>query len=194
MRGGFAQLSAKLRQSGDTLANHDISKATGLTVGLVIHSVAESGRYPQAAKQLKHLATTAAQQWTMLMEVNRDGEFGELDPLQEEEINSLFAKSGREFYEQTVLMGLGALYQKTGRIKEGFAASQQAQLIYQELGLPLEAYPIPNWMKTIAKFARRSKVHLIGCAILGVFAFPFAIVGLVGIILYRLIRSRFARR
>ncbi|QIZ73677.1 tetratricopeptide repeat protein [Oxynema aestuarii AP17] len=99
----LTQLSAKLRQSGDTLANQDITKATGLTVGLVIQSVAESGRYPQAAKELKHLATTAAQQWTMFAQVNRDGEFGELDPLQEEQINNLFAKSGREFYEQTVL-------------------------------------------------------------------------------------------
>ncbi|WP_234488904.1 hypothetical protein [Oxynema sp. CENA135] len=86
------------------------------------------------------------------------------------------------------------MYQKIGRIKEGFAASQQAQLIYQELDLPLEAYPIPNWMKTIAKFARRGKFHLIGCAILGIFAFPFGLIWIVFVILYRLIRSRFARR
>ncbi|AFY83929.1 tetratricopeptide repeat protein [Oscillatoria acuminata] len=99
--------------------------------------------------------------------------------------------------EANSLNNLGSLYQKIGKIKEGFAASQQAQLIYQELGLPLDAYPIPNWMKKIAKFPQRGQFHLILCFMGGVIAlpfFPFALILFVAIILYRLIGGRFNRR
>ncbi len=93
------------------------------------------------------------------------------------------------------LGNLGNLYQKIGRIKEGFAASKQAQLIYQELDLSLDANPFyPNWMKKIAKFAQRNKFNLILCFIMGVFAFPFALVGTILLMFYRIIRSRFPHR
>jgi tetratricopeptide (TPR) repeat protein len=96
--------------------------------------------------------------------------------------------------EATSLMALGGLYQKVGKIQEGFAASQQATLIYQELDLPLDAYPYPNWMKNLVKFAQRGKFHLMVCFVGGVFAFPFALVWFIGLILYRLIGGRFNRR
>ncbi|CAD5978635.1 Tetratricopeptide repeat protein 28 [Planktothrix tepida] len=93
------------------------------------------------------------------------------------------------------LLVLGNLYHKTGRIKEGFAASQQAQLIYQELDLSLDANPsYPNWMKKIAKFAQRNKFNLILCFIIGVFAFPFALIWIILLMLYGIIRSRFPHR
>ncbi|WP_017306854.1 NB-ARC domain-containing protein [Spirulina subsalsa] len=91
--------------------------------------------------------------------------------------------------EATSLIVLGNLYQKTGKIKEGFAASQQAQLILQELNLPLAAYPIPNWAKAIAKFAQRGTFNLILCFILGLFAFPFALILFIALTLYRIIRN-----
>jgi tetratricopeptide (TPR) repeat protein len=94
--------------------------------------------------------------------------------------------------EANSLFNLGLSYQKVGRIKEGFAAYQQAVVIYQELDLPLNAYPDPKWMKQIAQFAQRSKFHLVLCFILGVFAFPFALVGLVLLLIYRLIRRFFS--
>jgi tetratricopeptide (TPR) repeat protein len=96
--------------------------------------------------------------------------------------------------EANTLLTLGNVYQKVGRIQEGFVASHQGTLIYQELDLPLEAYPYPNWMKKIAKFAQRSKFHLIVCFMGGVVAFPFALIWFVSITLYRLIRPRFNRR
>ncbi len=95
--------------------------------------------------------------------------------------------------EANTLFVLSGLYQKVGRIKEGWAPSQQATLIYQELGLPLDAYPLPNWMKKLAKFARRSKFHLVFCFTVGLFAFPFALVGFLLVMLYRLVRSRLPR-
>jgi tetratricopeptide (TPR) repeat protein len=97
--------------------------------------------------------------------------------------------------EADSLLILGNLYQKIGGIKEGFAASQQAQLIYQELDLSFDANPFyPNWMKKIAKFAQRNKFNLVLCFIIGVFAFPFALVGIILLMFYRIIRSRFPHR
>ncbi|MCW6034973.1 tetratricopeptide repeat protein [Spirulina subsalsa FACHB-351] len=93
--------------------------------------------------------------------------------------------------EATSLLVLGNLYQKTGKIKEGFAASQQAQAILQELDLPLAAYPIPNWAKAVAKFAQRSNFHLIACFIGGIFAFPFFLLWIILLMLYRIIRNLF---
>ncbi|WRH65119.1 MAG: hypothetical protein RSE13_14295 [Planktothrix sp. GU0601_MAG3] len=97
------QLSVKLRQSKDSLANEDLIKASGLAVGLLIRSVAESGKYPQRTSRLEHLATYAAKQWTKLIYDSHNRELNELTPLQEKEINTLFAKQGKDFFEQTVL-------------------------------------------------------------------------------------------
>jgi hypothetical protein len=90
------------------------------------------------------------------------------------------------------LFSLGLSYRKIGRIKEGFAASQKAEVIYKELGLPFNAYPYPKWMKQIAQFAQRSNFHLVLCFILGVFAFPFALVGLVLLLIFGLLRRFFS--
>ncbi|MEA5420998.1 NB-ARC domain-containing protein [Spirulina sp. CCNP1310] len=93
--------------------------------------------------------------------------------------------------EASSLMALGNSYQKAGRIKEGFAAVQQGQAILQELDLPLDAYPYPKWAKAIGKFAQRSTFNLILCFILGLFAFPFALIWIIALTLYRIIRNLF---
>jgi hypothetical protein len=49
-------------------------------------------------------------------------------------------------------------------------------------------------MKKIAKFAQRNKFNLVLCFIIGVFAFPFALVGIILLMFYRIIRSRFPHR
>ena len=91
-------------------------------------------------------------------------------------------------------MNLANLYHKVGRVQEGFAASQQATAIYQDLNLPLDAYPYPKWLKKLIKFAQRGKFHLILCCLGGLVAFPLAVVWLISLILYRLIRRRFNPR
>ena len=101
---------------------------------------------------------------------------------------------GNRHGEAISLQNLGVLYHKVGKIQEGFAASQQATLICQELDLPLDAYPYPNWMKKLAKFAQRSKFNLVFCFTVGLFAFPFALGWFVLVMLYRLVRSRLPRR
>ncbi|MCL1464850.1 tetratricopeptide repeat protein [Argonema galeatum] len=89
---------------------------------------------------------------------------------------------------------LSASSNKIGRVKEGYAAAYQAIQILKELKLPLEAMPYPNWMKLIAKFAQRGKWQLALCFILGLFAFPFGLVWIVGLMLWRVVSAKFRRR
>nr|WP_286167491.1 tetratricopeptide repeat protein [Arthrospira platensis] len=89
--------------------------------------------------------------------------------------------------EANSLIGLGNAYKALGRYQEGFAASQQAIEIYQELNLPLDAYPIPNWLKKLVKFSERGKLHLMLCFVGGLVAFPLVLIGGVLLILYRLV-------
>lgn len=99
--------------------------------------------------------------------------------------------------QANTLFALSRLYQQCGRIREGVAAVQEAYQILQELDLPIDAYPYPQWVKSIAKFPRRSKLHLALCFIGGlvafpliVVAFPFALVWWVALMVWRLWRSR----
>ncbi|WP_017659148.1 tetratricopeptide repeat protein [Baaleninema simplex] len=70
--------------------------------------------------------------------------------------------------EATSLQNLARAYHLTGRVKEGYQAGYQAQQILQELNLPLEAYPIPKWQKSIARFAQKGKAQFAICFILGI--------------------------
>jgi tetratricopeptide (TPR) repeat protein len=95
--------------------------------------------------------------------------------------------------EGNSLMGLGNAYHQCGRIQEGFLASYQAQLIFQKLELPMEAMPYPRWLKSLIKFAQRGWLQLILCFIFGLIAFPFALVWLILLLLWRLIRAQFRK-
>jgi tetratricopeptide (TPR) repeat protein len=95
--------------------------------------------------------------------------------------------------EATSLQNLAQLYHLTGRIKEGYAAAFQAPQILQKLELPIEAWAIPKWQKSLAKFAQRGKLQLCLCFLLGLFAFPFALVFIVSLMLWRVIKSQLRR-
>ncbi|MGI2903741.1 tetratricopeptide repeat protein [Tolypothrix sp. VBCCA 56010] len=95
--------------------------------------------------------------------------------------------------EAQSLQNLGKLYNLTGRIKEGYAVGFQATQIQQELELPIEALAIPKWQKSIAKFAQRGKLQLGLCFLLGLFAFPFALVFIVSVMLWRVVKSQLRR-
>ena len=96
--------------------------------------------------------------------------------------------------EAKSLQNLGKLYELTGRIKEAYAAGIQAAQILQELELPIEAWAIPKWQKSLAKFAQRGKLQLGLCFLLGLFAFPFALVFIVPLMLWRMVKSQLLRR
>lgn len=96
--------------------------------------------------------------------------------------------------EAQSLQNLAQLYHLTGRVKEGYAVGFQATQIQQELELPIEAWAIPKWQKSVAKFAQRGKLQLGLCFILGLFAFPFALVFIVSVTLWRVVKSQLRRR
>ena len=92
--------------------------------------------------------------------------------------------------EALCLQNLGNTYYKCGKIKEGFAASYQAQMIRQELGVPMF---YPQWMKSLINFAQRGHLQLILCFIFGLIAFPFALMWIVIMSLWRWLRGSFRR-
>jgi tetratricopeptide (TPR) repeat protein len=91
--------------------------------------------------------------------------------------------------EGNSLNNLAIAYSRCGRIQEGFLTSYQAYEIFEELGLLLEAMPYPQWLKSLIKFAQRGHLQLIVCFIFGLIAFPFALLWLILLLLWRLIRS-----
>jgi tetratricopeptide (TPR) repeat protein len=96
--------------------------------------------------------------------------------------------------EAQSLQRLSQLYHLTGRIKEGYAAGYQATQILQELKLPIEAWALPKWYKSVVKFAQRGKLQLGLCFLAGFFAFPFALVFIVLLMLWRVVKSQLLRR
>ena len=87
--------------------------------------------------------------------------------------------------EAHALQNLGLLYQKVGRTQEGFAAVTKAMEIRQSMNLPLNAYPLPKWMKQIARFAQRGNYHLALCFLGGFIAFPFFLFFFITLTLWR---------
>jgi len=91
------------------------------------------------------------------------------------------------------LQSLAGLYQLTGKVQEGFKAGYEAQEILQQLDLPFEAYPYPDWMKSVVRFAQKGNVQLAICFLVGLVAFPFALVWLVAVITWRWLRHFWQR-
>jgi tetratricopeptide (TPR) repeat protein len=96
--------------------------------------------------------------------------------------------------EASSLQSLAYAYHQCGRVQEGYAAGYQANLILQELELPLDAMPYPKWMKWVAKFAQRGKWQLVLCFVAGLVAFPFALAWIVALTLWRVVRALVRRR
>ena len=86
--------------------------------------------------------------------------------------------------EARSLQNLAALYQRCGRVQEGLKLGSQASQILQELDLPLEAWPLPNWVKQMVQFAQRGKWQLGLCFVLGIVAFLPALIAYVALLIW----------
>ena len=91
--------------------------------------------------------------------------------------------------EARTLITLGQIYSQIGKAKEGYALSFQGIQILQELDLPLSEMPYPQWLKSLIQFAQQSKLQLILCFVFGMIAFPFTLVGLILLLIWRWIKS-----
>jgi HEAT repeat protein/energy-coupling factor transporter ATP-binding protein EcfA2 len=93
--------------------------------------------------------------------------------------------SAIEFYQQNLeihrlinnrqgfvdcLFAMSALYKQSGKFWKGQEYIQQAIQILQELEAPLDAYPIPEWVKSAIKLAQTGKLQLALCITLGLTA------------------------
>jgi len=85
------------------------------------------------------------------------------------------------------------LYQACGKPREGFSASTAAIVICQELELPFDVWPLPKWVKALIRFANRGKFYLAVCFLSGVVAFPFAVIWIIVLTLWRFAFGRFHR-
>ncbi|WP_052330968.1 tetratricopeptide repeat protein [Planktothrix agardhii] len=87
----------------DILSNHDLTKAVGLAVGLLLKSIATSEQYRSFEKPLKKLAKATPKKWLKLAEANRNGEINIIDQIQEEELVNLFSQTHADFFNQQPL-------------------------------------------------------------------------------------------
>ncbi|HLP90448.1 MAG TPA: tetratricopeptide repeat protein [Nostocaceae cyanobacterium] len=100
---------------------------------------------------------------------------------------------GNRHSEGLCLYNLSSVYSRSGRVQEAFAAGYQAQQIFQELGLPVEAMHYPKWLKSLINFAESGWLQLIVLFIFGLIAFPFALIWIILLLSWRLIRAKFRR-
>ena len=56
-----------------------------------------------------------------------------------------------------------------------------------------EALPLPQWLKSSIRFAQQGKIQLAVCFVVGLIAFPFALVGFILLLLWRVLRARLRR-
>ena len=99
---------------------------------------------------------------------------------------------GDKLSEAKTLQLLAQVYHQIGNPKKGYITAFQAQQILQETETPIEEWIIPKWQKSVIKFAQGGKGKLILCFIFGVIAFPFALVWILGLMLWRVIRAQFS--
>lgn len=96
-------IGVRLRRSGDQLANHDLTAATGLTISLIIKSIGEAGTYPASTNKLTTLAKYALQAWQSIAQQLKQLAVENFAPLQEVNITELFRKGTADYVDQTVL-------------------------------------------------------------------------------------------
>ncbi|NET90846.1 MAG: tetratricopeptide repeat protein [Kamptonema sp. SIO1D9] len=94
--------------------------------------------------------------------------------------------------EANCLLAMADLYEQTGSFQKGFALRNQAHQILMEIG-GWEALPQPQWLKSSIRFAQQGKIQLAVCFVVGLVAFPFALVALILLVLWRLLRARLRR-
>lgn len=153
------------------------------------------GYYQQALEIQHEIGTHSFMVETFISLGNAYNRLGEYQQAIENYQQSLmiYQEIGNRHEIARTLNSLSQAYYQCGRVKEGFAAGYQASQILQELDLPIDAMPYPQWLKSAIKFAQRGKLHLVLCFMVGLIAFPFALLAFTTLILWRIIRASIKR-
>ena len=93
--------------------------------------------------------------------------------------------------QATALQNLAVAYNQSGKVKESLQAAYEAQEIRQQLGLESTHAPYPEWVKSLINFAQQGKWQFTILFIGGVIAFPFFLILLISITVWRLCIGRF---
>ncbi len=96
-------IAVRLRRSGEKLANHDLTEATGFAIALIIKSLAEAGTYPQSTKKLETLAKYTLKAWQKVAYNLKQVKDTNFDPIQETSIAALFQGGTADYVGQAVL-------------------------------------------------------------------------------------------
>ncbi|MGB7274890.1 MAG: tetratricopeptide repeat protein, partial [Geitlerinemataceae cyanobacterium] len=78
--------------------------------------------------------------------------------------------------EANSLLALGSLYQQCGKVREGIALTSQATQILQELDVPIESMPYPNWLKSAIQVYQRGGWQRISIILGGIILLPFGLI------------------
>ncbi len=105
----------------------------------------------------------------------------------------IYRTVGDRYSQGMTLQAMAPIYQQLGQVKDSFTAGYQANELLQEIDLPLEAMPYPNWLKRVVRFAQKGKFQLLLCCVLGFLAFPLMLVVLIVLLIFRLVRAPFRR-
>ncbi|MDF0551488.1 tetratricopeptide repeat protein [Kamptonema sp. UHCC 0994] len=95
--------------------------------------------------------------------------------------------------EANYLQILSRLYFQTGQIKEALAASSQASEILMEIGRFPDDLFLPKCIKSAIKFGQQGKWQIALCFVAGLIAFPFALVWILGCIMWWQIYAKLNR-
>ncbi len=96
-------IAVRLRRSGEKLANHDLTEATGFAIALIIKSIAEAGTYPHSTKKLETLAKYTLKAWQKVAYNLKQVKETNFDPIQEANLTALFQGGTADYVGQAVL-------------------------------------------------------------------------------------------
>jgi tetratricopeptide (TPR) repeat protein len=100
---------------------------------------------------------------------------------------------GDRYSEGMTLQAMAPVYQQLGQVRESFACGVRSSELLQDIELPLEAMPYPNWLKRMIRFAQKGKLYLFLCLAAGIMAFPVILILILAILAFRLLRAPFRK-
>ncbi|MBP0008207.1 tetratricopeptide repeat protein [Roseofilum sp. Belize Diploria] len=86
-------LTVRLRDSRGQLDNHDLAKAVGLAIGLLIQARVEAGTYKSSKQELVSLAKCAVKHWKTVAQELKAMENDKFDPIQGDRVLGWFSQA-----------------------------------------------------------------------------------------------------
>ncbi len=191
----YEQALTIYREVGDRLGEANTLKAQGDVLQFLKQSREALANYEQALTIYREVGARLGEANTLqaigrlrFAEGDRQGTVQKFEAALE-----IYRQIGDRWSQASTLQMLAPIYQQLGMVREGWTTAQEAQEILQTLDVPIESLPYPNWLKKLIKFAQRGKWQIALCFCAGLLAFPFILVFIVVITVWRLVFGRFRK-